>query len=141
VRGSSRDPKRLARIAALGAEPFRGDPDRIGSLLYAFDGVTVVCWLLGSATGPGDRVEALNGTRLKMLFAKLVDTTVRGVLYEAAGAVEASALARGREVAARASETWEIPVALLEADPGDAVAWAQAARRGVDRLLLERSGV
>ena len=139
VRGSSRDPERLERIAALGAKPYRGDPDRIGSLLYAFDGVTVVCWLLGSATGARERVEALHGTRLEMLFAKLVDTTVRGVLYEAAGAVEALAMQRGREIAARASEKWEIPVALLEADPREPEGWSRAARRGVDALLLERS--
>jgi hypothetical protein len=139
VRASSRNPARLERVAALGAEPHRGDPDRIGSLLYSFDGVTVVCWLLGSATGAREQVEALHGTRLEMLFAKLVDTTVRGVLYEAVGTVEAPTLQRGRQIAKRASETWEIPVALLEADPGDPEDWTRAARRGVDALLMETS--
>ena len=137
VRASSRDPDRLGLIAALGAEPHRGDPDRIGSLLYAFDGVTVVCWLMGSATGERQRVEALHGTRLEMLFAKLVDTTVRGVLYEAAGTVQPAALRKGGEIVARASATWEIPVAVLEADPGEPDAWVQAARERLATLLQE----
>lgn len=135
VRGTSRDPARLAAIERLGAEPYRGDPDRIGSLLYAFDGVTVVCWLLGSATGASDEVGALHGTRLEMLFAKLVDTTVRGLLYEATGSVDGALLRRGREIAHRARATWEIPVAFLEASPDDSVGWLAAARAQVDGLL------
>ena len=35
VRGTTRDPARAAAIAAAGAEPYVGDPDRIGSLRYA----------------------------------------------------------------------------------------------------------
>jgi len=135
VRGTSRDPERLAAIERVGAEPYRGDPDRIGSLLYAFDGVTVVCWLLGSATGGSDGVGALHGTRLEMLFAKLVDTTVRGLLYEAAGSVDPALLRRGREIAHRARATWEIPVAFLETPPGDVERWVAAARAEVDGLL------
>jgi uncharacterized protein YbjT (DUF2867 family) len=135
VRATSRDPGRLERAAALGAEPYRGDPDRIGSLLYAFDGATVVCWLLASATGDPERVNALHGGRLEMLLAKLVDTTVRGVLYEAGGSVAPAALARGRAIAERAKETWEIPIAFLEADPGDPEAWTAAARQQLEGLL------
>lgn len=135
VRASSRNPARLEAIAALGAEPYRGDPDRVGSLLYAFDGATVVCWLMGSAVGEPERVDALHGGRLEMLFAKLVDTTVRGVLYEAAGSVAPAVLTRGRAIAERARATWEIPVAFLEEDPGAPEAWTAAARRELGGLL------
>ena len=79
VRGTTRDPARTAAIAAAGAEPYVGDPDRIGTLMGALTGVTIVCWLLGTVPIP-----ELHGGRLRMLFEKLVDTPVRGVVYEAA---------------------------------------------------------
>src|SRR5262245_63074376 len=63
VRGTTRDPDRLAAIEATGAEAVLGDPDRIGTLLYAFDGVTIVCWLMGDVADT-----ALHTTRLEMLF-------------------------------------------------------------------------
>jgi uncharacterized protein YbjT (DUF2867 family) len=115
VRGTTRDPARAAAIAAAGAEPYIGDPDRIGTLMGALTGVTIVCWLLGTVPAP-----ELHGGRLRMLFEKLVDTPVRGVVYEAA-------LAEGREIARGASERWRIPVEMLEPE-GDA-------RAAVDRLL------
>ena len=51
VRGTTRDPARAAAIAAAGAEPYVGDPDRIGTRLDALAGVTVLCWLMGTAEG------------------------------------------------------------------------------------------
>jgi uncharacterized protein YbjT (DUF2867 family) len=63
VRGTTRDPARAGAIAAAGAEPYVGDPDRIGSLMAALGGVTVVCWLLGRVADPD-----LHGGRLRMLF-------------------------------------------------------------------------
>ena len=64
-----------------------GDPDRIGTLIPALQHVSVACVLLGSATGEEDHVAALHGTRLEMLLAKLLDTTARGIVYEARGSV------------------------------------------------------
>ena len=85
VRAVTRSPARRAEIEAAGCECWIGDPDRIGSLRYALDNVTVLLWLLGTATGPN--VEALHGSRLRMMLEKTTDTTVRAVLYEAAGTV------------------------------------------------------
>ena len=51
VRGTTRDPARTEAIAATGAEPYVGDPDRIGTLMDALAGVTILCWLMGSASG------------------------------------------------------------------------------------------
>jgi len=113
VRGTSRDAANTPAIAAAGAEPYVGDPDRIGTLMDALAGVTVVCWLLGTVAAP-----ALHGPRLRMLFEKLVDTPVRGVVYEGAA---------GAPIARDASERWRIPVEVL-APGGDA-------RGAVDRLL------
>jgi nucleoside-diphosphate-sugar epimerase len=115
VRGTTRDPRRTKAIAAAGAEPYVGDPDRIATLMGALTGVTIVCWLLGTVAVP-----ELHGGRLRMLFEKLVDTPVRGVVYEAA-------LAEGREIARDASDRWRIPLEMLE-PAGDA-------RAAVDRLL------
>jgi uncharacterized protein YbjT (DUF2867 family) len=135
VRGTTRDPARAGAIAAAGAEPYVGDPDRIATLMAALTGVTVVCWLMGTATGDPDRVAALHDGRLRMLWEKLVDTPVRGVVHEAAGPVPAPALEQGRRVARAAHETWRIPLELLETDPRDHAAWLPAANGAVARLL------
>jgi uncharacterized protein YbjT (DUF2867 family) len=135
VRGTTRDPARLEAIRAAGAEPYQGDPDRIGTLMGALSGVTIVCWLMGSATGDNESVFALHDGRLRMLWEKLVDTPVRGVVYESAGTVDDAALVRGEAVARVSHETWRIPLEYLAADPADPVAWLAAARTAVDRLL------
>jgi uncharacterized protein YbjT (DUF2867 family) len=114
VRGTTRDPGRTEAIAAAGAEPYVGDPDRIGTLMGALTGVTVLCWLFGGVPDPD-----LHGGRLRMLFEKLVDTPVRGVVYEAA-------LPAGERIARDAAERWRIPVEVVPLG---------GARPAVDRLL------
>ena len=114
VRGTTRSQDRTAAIAAAGAEPYVGDPDRIGTLMDALAGVTVVVWLMGEVADAD-----LHGGRLRMLFEKLVDTPVRGVIYEAARP-EGEALARD------AAQRWQIPVEIVA--PGEA-------RAAVGRLL------
>ncbi len=135
VRGTTRDAGRLAGIEAAGAEAVLGDPDRIGTLMEALADVTVVCWLLGSATGDPARVAALHDTRLSMLFERLVDTPVRGVLYEAAGPLAPGVFTRGREIAAAARETWRMPVVPLTADPAEHAGWREAAIAAAEGLL------
>jgi nucleoside-diphosphate-sugar epimerase len=135
VRGTTRDPANAAAIAAAGAEPYVGDPDRVGTLMEALAGVTIVCWLMGTASGSPERVAALHDGRLRMLWEKLVDTPVRGVVHEAAGPLPPDVLARGRAVALAAHETWRIPLELLLADPGDHAAWRAAATGAVAALL------
>ena len=135
VRGTTRDPAKVEAIRAAGAEPYVGDPDRIATLMEALTGVTIVCWLMGSATGDPDDVFALHDGRLRMLWEKLVDTPVRGVVYEAAGSVDPAALIRGEAVARVAHETWRIPLEYLRADPGAPEAWVDAGRLAVNRLL------
>ena len=95
----------------------------------ALAGVTVLCWLMGTATGPPEQVAALHDGRLRMLWEKLVDTPVRGVVHEAAGPLPGAVLARGRAVAEVSSETWRIPLAVVEADPLDHAAWRPAAEK------------
>jgi uncharacterized protein YbjT (DUF2867 family) len=133
VRGTTRNPARGEAIAAAGAEPYVGDPDRIATLMDALAGVTIVCWLLGSAEGEG--ASELHAGRLRMLCEKLVDTPVRGVVYEAAGTLEDDVLAGGVELARRAHDTWQIPLELLDTDPSECERWRADALSAVERLL------
>jgi hypothetical protein len=125
-----------AAIEAAGGECWIGTPDVIGTLRYALDNVTLVLWLLGTASGDPAKVAALHGSRLKMMLEKTTDTTVRGVVYEASGTVPADVLAAGVAEMEHARRTNEIPFALLESDPrGDRAAWLAQARAAIDGLL------
>jgi len=135
VRAVTRRESGRAAIEAAGCECWIGDPDRIGTLRYALDNVTVLLWLLGTASGPSDAVAALHGPRLRMMLEKSTDTTVRGVVYEAAGSVAPGALAAGVEELRHAHATNEIPFALLDADPADEAAWRPAAHAAIAALL------
>jgi hypothetical protein len=135
VRAVTRAESRRAAIEAAGAECWVGDPDVVGTLRYALENVTILLWALGTATGPAGAVEALHGTRLEMMLSKSIDTTVRGIVYEAAGTVAADVLAAGAGEVRRACELNEIPYEILSAAPADAAGWAAAARAAIDRLL------
>ena len=134
VRGTTRDRARFDAIAAAGAEPYLGDPDRIATLMDALQGTTVVAWLMGSATG--DNARDLHAGRLRMLTEKVVDTPVRGLLYEAAGTVDAAWLQEGELTARAAPATWNIPLQVLHTPPSECPAWTRDAVEAV-RLLLE----
>jgi hypothetical protein len=138
VRAVTRRAEARAAIEAAGCECWIGTPDVIGTLRYALDNVTLVLWLLGTAVGPPERVEALHGSRLRMMLEKTTDTTVRGVVYEASGTVAPAILAAGVEEVRHARRTNEIPYALIGADPADRAAWLADARAAVDGLLGPR---
>ena len=70
-----------------------------------------------------------------MLCEKLVDTPVRGLLYEGAGTLGAGVLAGGAEIVRTAAATWNIPVELLTTSPDDCDAWTRDAVAAVERLL------
>jgi uncharacterized protein YbjT (DUF2867 family) len=135
VRGTTRDPGRFAAIDAAGAEPYLGDPDRIATLMEGLSATTIVCWLMGSATGPDEQVRELHGGRLRMLCEKVVDTPVRGLVYEAAGSVPFAWRQEGEMIARAARATWNIPLEILATDPADCPAWTADARNAVARLL------
>jgi uncharacterized protein YbjT (DUF2867 family) len=135
VRGTTRSEAGCAAIAAAGAEPYVGDPDRVGTLSAALDAVTVACWLLGSAHGEPDAVAALHGPRLRAFCERLVDTTVRGFVYEVAGTAAPAALRAGEAIVREASETWEIPLRIVDAHPSDHPAWLTSARAATTSLL------
>lgn len=138
VRGTTRDPARCAEIEAAGAEAYVGDPDRVATLGPALAHVGVACLLLGSAVGTDEQLAALHSTRLDMLLERMLDTTVRGIVYEAAGTVEPALRAAGAERVRHACERSLIPYALLTADPADHPGWLEAAGAAVERALLSR---
>jgi uncharacterized protein YbjT (DUF2867 family) len=138
VRGTTRDPGRRAAIEAAGAEPFVGDPNLVGTLAPALAHVGVACILLGSATGTAEQLAALHGTRLEMLLERMLDTTVRGVVYQAAGSADPALLRTGADRVRHACERSLIPYALLTADPGADSGWVRQAVAAVDRALLGR---
>jgi nucleoside-diphosphate-sugar epimerase len=136
VRGTTRDPAHRTAIEAAGAEAYVGDPDRVGTLFAALAHVGVACVLLGSATGTDEQLAALHSTRLDMLLEKMLDTTVRAVVYEAAGTVEPSVLGAGRERVRYWCDRSLIPYVLLEHDPFDRAGWTTAAVAAVERGLM-----
>jgi hypothetical protein len=126
VRGTSRAEARLAPISAAGLEPAVADPEQPGSILEAIDGVAVIHWLLGSAGGGEEVVAAIHGPRLESLLAKLVDTPVRGFVYEAAGSIGGGILEQGTRIVMAAGERWQIPFEIVTANPDDHSAWLEA---------------
>lgn len=138
VRGTTRHPGRAAAIEAAGAEPFVGDPNRVGTLAPALAHVGVACILLGSAAGTSEELTALHDTRLDMLLERMLDTTVRGVVYQAAGSVDPATLSHGAGRVRYACERSLIPYALLTADPATDDGWVSQAASAVERALLGR---
>jgi nucleoside-diphosphate-sugar epimerase len=131
VRGTTRSADGLAAIDAAGVEGVVADPDRLGTIMKQLAGVTVACWLMGTATGAPD----LHGPRLETLLERLVDTPVRGIVYEAAGTVEPVLLAAGAAAVRAAEERWRMPAEVVEADPADHAQWLDEMRGAVERLL------
>lgn len=102
VRGTSRREEGLAAIEAAGIEPALADTDRPGTILELVNDVAVLVLLLGSASGSEEELAAIHGPRLERLMEHLVETPVRGVLYE--GTED------GAKVVRAAERTWRIPV-------------------------------
>jgi hypothetical protein len=131
VRLVSSDPSEQDEIEAIGAEYWVGTPARLGTLRGALDGVAIACWLLGCGEGG----LALHGERLELFMTQVIDTTVRGVIYEAAGTVPADVLAGGARLVATLAQKNMIPVAILTADPAEAAAWLAQAQAAIAALL------
>ena len=134
MRGTTRDPRRGGAIEAAGIEPAVADPDRPATLLDLVADVAVIHWLLGSARGGAETIAAIHGPRLERLLEKLVDSPVRGFVYEAAGAVGRPQLEQGETIVLSASRTWHIPVEVVSADPADFERWLRAMVSASGRL-------
>src|SRR3954454_13691379 len=109
VRGTSRHEEGLAAIEAAGIEPALADPARPGTVLELVDDVAVLVLLWGNLDGSEEEVTAVQGPRLERLVEHLVETPVRGVVYEGTEG--------GSEIVRAAARTWRIPVRALSPSP------------------------
>jgi hypothetical protein len=64
---------------------------------------------------------------------RLVDTPVRGLIYESAGTVDPELLAAGAAIVREASATWHIPVEVVDVARADG--WLEAMTKAVAGLL------
>lgn len=110
MRGTSRSGEGAALIEGSGIEGVVADPLVLGTLLPCLEGVTVVVWMLGRVDSP-----ELHGPRLESMLGKLVDSGVRGFVYEEGP---------GASLVHAAGERWRMPVA---AAPYEGLADAVAA--------------
>jgi len=113
VRGTTRRPEALSEISGSGAEAVIADPDRLGTILPLLGDVSVLAWLVGSS-------------RLETLLERIVDTPVRGLVYDGAD---------GAPLVRAASQRWRIPVAVVEEEESAHAAWLAAARAAVHAVL------
>jgi hypothetical protein len=128
VRGTSRFAEGVAALEEDGIEGVVADPDRLATVVPALSGVTVVCWLMGSAVDSPE----VNGPRLATFAEHLVDTPVRRLVYEAAGPAGDDVLAIGAQIVRDASRTWHIPVQVVSTDPSDHGRWLEAMKEAVN---------
>ena len=135
VRITTRTEAGRAAIEAAGAECWIGTPDRLATLRRALDGVAVACWLLGNACGTPGELEELHTSRLQFFATQAIDTTIRGLVYEAAGSVGEPTLARGGELIRQAAALNSIPLEILRADPADRASWRASALTAIAALL------
>jgi len=136
VRITTRTEAGRAAIEATGAECWVGTPDRLLTLRGALDGVTILCWLLGSCVGTDAELLELHSARLQFFLTQAIDTTVRGFVYEARGTTTpAHALAEGERVARELVARNSIPARFLSVDPLDPGAWQDGARAAIGELL------
>jgi hypothetical protein len=95
-----------------GAETVDGSPQLPGSLVMHLEGVAVVGWLLGDEASSDPE---LHGEKLETMLHRVVDTGVRGFIYELPGGyADAKDMAHmGAARIAKANDTWKIPVAAV----------------------------
>jgi hypothetical protein len=161
VRITTRDESGRAAIEAAGAECWIGTPDRLATLRGALDHVTIACWLLAGARGQPEQLSPLYSSRLELFLTQAIDTTVRGLVYDATppgqdrpsedgrggDRVTPEQLAGGARIVARLTALNAIPAAVLSADRQSAdgqpaseahSAWVERAGAAIDELLSGR---
>jgi uncharacterized protein YbjT (DUF2867 family) len=135
VRGTTRSAESVAAIEAAGIEGVVADPDRIGTLVDEIADVALIFWLLGSATGEPDAVAALHGLRLARLLEEIVDTPVRGFIYEAFGSLPSEVIVGAMAALRDAGERWRIPFEVVDAAGGDLELWRAGMLAAAEELI------
>lgn len=125
VRGTTRSPYRLELIEDAGIEAAVADPDSVGTVLDHVGDVAVLAYMMATAEGEPESVAALHGPRLERLLERLVDTPVRGFVYENGG---------GSQLVSAASERWRLRTSQIEPDP-DHERWLTSARAAITTIF------
>ena len=73
-----------------------------------------------------------------MLLGRMLDSTVRGIVYEASGSVSSAALTAGARIVKSACDGAATPYALLRAEPRDHGGWLEEASAVTTGLLEVR---
>src|SRR5205085_10242562 len=127
-------------IEAAGAQAVVVDPDRVGTMVQALEHVTVALILLGSARGPAEGLAALHGPRLQTLLTRMVDTTIKGVIYEGRGTVDPELLAAGAASVRAFKARSRARAAVLQDDPTHHEAWLTETLSAVQAVLAPSQG-
>lgn len=149
MRITTRSEAGRAAIEASGAECWVGTPERLATLRGVLDGVAIACWMFARAQGSERELRELHSERLEFFLTQVIDSTVRGFVFEGAGAqagaggaedgaphdTRAAALAAGEATARRLSARNEIPLELLHAAALEDTEWLAAAGAAIQRLL------
>ena len=83
VRATTRSEAGRTAIEVTGAECWIGTPDRLATLRGALENVTVACWMLACARGADEEIAPLHSSRLEFFLSQAIDTTARGLIYDA----------------------------------------------------------
>jgi hypothetical protein len=126
VRGTTRSEAATGAIAEAGAEPAVADPDRLATLMPLLEGPSVVCWLMGTVDEG-----ALHGPRLRSFLELLVDSPVRGLVYDTGGVPRPE----GEAAVEHAQATWRMPVESVLESPAEIDSWVTATVAAVGRVL------
>jgi uncharacterized protein YbjT (DUF2867 family) len=135
VRGTTRTEDGLAAIESDGIEAVIADPDRIGSLVDQVADVALIFWLLGSATGEPEAVAALHGPRLARMLEEIVDTPVRGFVYETFGSLPSEVLVGAMATLRDAGQRWRIPFEVVDAAGGELELWRAGMLAAAEELI------
>ena len=135
VRGTSRNKENLKAASAVGIESVNADPARLAQVMQHVEGVTVVVWLMGAMRGDRESISFLHDAVLAHLLEKLVDTQVRGFVYESSDRTDAQMFEKGREHVTHANRTWHIPVAFIDRSADDHTLWLTGALTAVKTLM------
>lgn len=135
VRGTSRGERGRARIEAAGIEAAEADPDRVGSVVELLGDVTVPVWALGAPAGGDGELEKLQLQRLPSLLEKLVDTPVRGFVWESSLPADADLARRAGALLEDAERRWHLPMRTVAAARADHASWAQAVADAVEAVI------
>ena len=127
-----------ARLAQNHAE-FQALLDRMETSINAGDFNAAISYARVAATLAWQRSCGIFASpRLESLLERLVETPVRGFVYEGAGTVDARLLAGGAELVRNAERTWRIPAMVTETPRSDGPAWVEELETGVVEILARR---